>query len=442
MSSSSDIVSVHARQIFDSRGRPTVEADIVLRDGTHGRASVPSGASTGSHEAHELRDGDPEFHGGRGVLKAVAHVNGEIAQALVGRDAADQPAVDARLRALDGTDNLGRLGANAILATSLAVCRAAAASRALPLHRYIAILAGNPEPALPMPMVNILSGGAHASRGMDLQDFLVVPVGARGFDHAMRIALDVRLAAERVLTARGQTTLLADEGGLSPRCRHAREALDLMVEAIEAAGLVPGRDAAIAIDVAASELYAAGDYELGNAGLRLSTQQMIAAVAEWRRDYPVVSVEDALHEDDWCGWSDLTRGAGDLQLVGDDLFATNVSRLRRGIRLGAANAVLIKLNQNGTLSGTLEVIAQAREGGYATVVSARSGETDDAFIADLVTGTGAGQIKIGSVRNAERMAKYNQLVRIAEDPSIRFSTGLFPGSAGRPPRYGYLDRGD
>jgi len=257
MSSSTDIASVHARQIFDSRGRPTVEAEVTLCGGAVGRASAPSGASTGSHEAHELRDGDPRFHQGRGVRKAVAHVNGEIARGLAGRDAGDQAAVDAQLRTLDGTDCLERLGANAVLATSLAVCRAAAQSQALPLHRYIAKLAGNADPVLPMPMVNILSGGAHASRGMDLQDFLVVPVGARDLNRALEMALDVRLAAQRILAERGQTTLLADEGGLSPRCRDAREALDLMVESIRAAGLEPGRDAAIAIDVAASAAEAA-----------------------------------------------------------------------------------------------------------------------------------------------------------------------------------------
>lgn len=357
------------------------------------------------------------------MQKAIAHVNGEIARSLLERDAADQAAVDAQMRTLDGTDNLGRLGANATLATSLAVCRASAVSHSMPLYRYIASLAANCEPTLPMPMVNILSGGAHANRAMDLQDFLVVPIGAHSFDHALRIALDVRRAAECLLAERGKTTLLADEGGLSPRCRHAREALDLMVEAIRAANLVPGRDAAIAVDVAASGLFTAGAYELRKAGLRLSTSQMIAAVLVWQRDYPVLSVEDALHEDDWAGWSQLTARVGSLQLVGDDLFATNTARLREGIRLRAANAVLIKLNQNGTLSGTLEVIAQARQNGYATIVSARSGETEDAFIADLAVGTGAGQIKIGSVRTSERMAKYNQLLRIAADSTVKFATG-------------------
>jgi len=356
------------------------------------------------------------------VQKAVANVNGEIACSLVDRNAAYQSQVDARMRTLDGTDNLGRLGANATLATSLAVCRASAVSHSMPLHRYIALLAGNRELTLPMPMVNILSGGAHANRAMDLQDFLVVPIGARSFEHAMRIALDVRHAAECLLAERGMTTLLADEGGLSPPCRHATEALDLMVAAIRGADLTPGREAAIAIDVAASGLFAAGLYELRNADLRLSTNQMIAAVAAWQRDYPVISVEDALHEDDWEGWTQLTSSVHNLQLVGDDLFATNNSRLCEGMRVRAANAVLIKLNQNGTLSGTLEVIQQARQNGYATIVSARSGETEDAFIADLAVGTGAGQIKIGSVRTSERMAKYNQLVRIGADSALQFAT--------------------
>jgi enolase len=356
------------------------------------------------------------------VQKAVAHVNGEIERSLVDRNALYQSDVDAQMRALDGTDNLSRLGANATLATSLAVCRASAASHSMPLYRYISLLAGNCEPTMPMPMVNILSGGAHASRSMDLQDFLVVPLGARSFEQALRIAIDVRRTAECLLAERGLTTLLADEGGLSPSFRNAGEALDLMVAAIREADLTPGRDAAIAIDVAASGLFAAGRYDLRNADLRLSTDQMITAVAAWQRAYPVVSVEDALHEDDWEGWRQLTSSVSNLQLVGDDLFATNSLRLDEGIRRRAANAVLIKLNQNGTLSGTLEVIRQARASGYTTIVSARSGETEDAFIADLAVGTGAGQIKIGSVRTTERMAKYNQLVRIGEDSTLKFAT--------------------
>jgi enolase len=415
------IASLRGRQIFDSRGRPTVEVEVTLRDGSTGRASAPSGASTGRHEAHELRDGDPGVHAGRGVLRAVAHVNNEIARSLVGRNASDQSAIDARMRELDGSDTLNRLGANAILATSLAVCRASAVAHGLPLHRYLAILSGTGTPSMPMPMVNILSGGAHAAGGMDLQDFLVVPIGAEDFDQALRTVFKVRLAADRIMSERGFTTLLADEGGLSPPCRHATEALDLLVDAIRMAGLRPGHDAAIAIDVAASTLHAAGAYELRRAGVRLTADEMIATVAGWRRDYPVVSVEDALHEDDWAGWTRLTSRIGDIQLIGDDLFATNVARIDAGIRQHAANAVLIKINQNGTLSGTLDAIAHARRGGYATIVSARSGETEDSFIADLAVGTAAGQIKIGSVRTSERMAKYNQLVRIGEDNAIPFA---------------------
>lgn len=414
------IADVRGRPIFDSRGRPTVEVDVALRGGAVGRASAPSGASTGRHEAHELRDGDPAAHAGRGVDKAVAHVNTEIAHGLAGKDACDQFAIDALLRALDGTPSLDRLGANAVLATSLAVCRASAHAQALPLYRYLSALAGNEEPSMPMPMVNILSGGAHARHGMDVQDFLVVPVGARSFGEALRMALDVRRAADAVLAARDLPTLLADEGGLSPGCKRSEDALELMVESMQAAGLEPGRDAAIAIDVAASGLLVAERYELRNEAVSRSSDEMIASVLDWQHRYPVVSVEDALHEDDWDGWTKLTSAARGLQIVGDDLFATNLERLRTGIARRAANAVLIKPNQNGTLSGTLEAIREARRAGFATIVSARSGETEDALIADLAVGTGAGQIKIGSVRTSERMAKYNQLLRIEEERSLPF----------------------
>lgn len=419
--SDTKIASVRGRQIFDSRGRPTVEADVGLAGGARGRASVPSGASTGRHEAHELRDGDPAVHGGRGVGKAVAAVNAEIAQGLVGHDAGEQKLVDATLRHLDGSEQLGRLGANAVLAVSLAVCRAAARARAVPLHRHIASLAENAAPSLPMPMVNILSGGAHAAQSMDLQDFLVIPIGAASFSDALRMSMQIRRSADEVCARRGLPTLLADEGGLSPACRRVADALDLVVESIESAGFVPGRDVAIAVDVAASGLYTQGKYELRNEGLRLSGDETIAAAREWRNRYPIVSIEDLLHEDDWEGWTRLTSSMPDLQILGDDLFATNVARIDRGIHARAANAVLIKPNQNGTLSGTLDAIAQARRGGFSTIVSARSGETEDSFIADLAVGTGAGQIKIGSVRTSERMAKYNQLVRIEEDASLPFA---------------------
>jgi len=421
MNTDTRITSLHGRQIFDSRGQPTVEVDVVLNGGVRARASAPSGASTGRHEAHELRDGDPFAYAGRGVLQAVGHVDGEIARALSGCDAADQAMIDARMRELDGSDNLARLGANAVLATSLAVCRAAARARRMPLYRYIASLTGNDDLSLPMPMVNILSGGAHAGRSMDLQDFLIVPVGADTYATALQMALAVRQSASLLLAARGLPTLLADEGGLSPGCKTAAAALDILTEAIVAAGFKPRRDISIALDVAASELFVDGAYELRNEERRLSSREMMSMATHWLQDYPVISIEDALHQDDWEHWTQLTSAATNAQLLGDDLFATKVSRIAHGIDLGAANAVLIKLNQNGTLSGTLDALAEARRGGFATVVSARSGETEDTFIADLAVGSGAGQIKIGSVRTSERMCKYNRLIRIAEDAALPFS---------------------
>jgi len=421
MSARCTIASIHGREIFDSRGRPTVEVDVTLISGATGIASAPSGASTGRHEAIELRDGNPAEHAGRGVRKAVANVNTEIAHELRGLNAAEQSVIDERLRTLDGTPSLGRLGANAVLATSLAVCRAAATALAIPLHRHIAALANSTQPSLPMPMVNILSGGAHARRSMDLQDFLIIPIGAASYADALRVALDVRRAADDVAAKLGLPTLLADEGGLSPACARATDALDMTIAAIEAAGYVPGRDVAIALDIAASELFTGENYALRNEARTLSTQEMIATVRGWIDRYPIVSIEDALHQDDWDGWAKLTAQSHGVQLIGDDLFATNVSRIERGIRTQAANAVLIKPNQNGTLSGTLEALATARRGGFRTIVSARSGETDDAFIADLAVGTGAGQIKIGSVRNTERLAKYNRLLRIAEDAALPFA---------------------
>ncbi|MDX2546955.1 phosphopyruvate hydratase [Streptomyces sp. WI04-05B] len=418
------VQNLRARQILDSRGRPTVEVDITLDDGSFGRAAVPSGASTGSNEAHELRDGDPHAFGGLGVGRAVAHANGEIADAVRGRDAIDQRGIDALLRELDGTPRLARLGANAVLGTSLAVCRAAATATGRPLYRWIAELAGVDAPSLPMPMVNILSGGLHAGRGMDVQDFLAVPVGAATTGEAIHLVSRVRDAATRVMTARGLTTLLADEGGLSPGLRTGDEALALLVEAFEHAGLRPGTDIAIAIDVAAHSLFdpVGGDYVLAREGRRATAAEMTDMVAVWVRDYPVVSVEDALDEDDWSGWRELTERLGDrVRLIGDDFFTTDTGRLARGITEGCANGVLVKVNQNGTLSGTLDVVAAARAAGYAPVISARSGETEDSFIADLAVGTAAGQIKIGSVRCSDRLAKYNQLLRIAEDDSLPFA---------------------
>jgi enolase len=417
------IRSITARQILDSRGRPTVEVDVRLADGSFGRVSVPSGASTGTHEAHELRDSGSHYEG-RGVRRAVAHVNGEIAAAIKGHDALAQRDLDARLIDLDGTTRLERLGANAVLGASLAACRAAAAHRAQPLYAYIATLAGTGAITMPMPMVNILSGGLHAGGGMDVQDFLVIPAGARTIDEAIDLASRVRSAATQVMERRGFPTLLADEGGLSPGLATGRDALQLLVESIEAAGLRPGDDVVIAIDVAATALWdrASGRYRLAREGRMASSEEMIATAEGWVNEFPVVSIEDALDEDDWPGWQQLTEKLGRrVRLVGDDLFTTNLGRVKRGIELGAANGVLVKLNQNGTLTGTLDVVAASRAAGYAPVISARSGETEDPFIADLAVGTAAGQIKIGSVRCGERMAKYNQLLRIEEESRAPFA---------------------
>lgn len=414
---------IHAREILDSRGRPTVEVELALRDGSSARAAVPSGASTGASEAHEMRDGDAARFDGYGVQRAVAAVNGEIAQALRGADAADQGRIDAALRELDGTPALGRLGANAVLGVSMAACRAAAAAARRPLYRHLAELAGCARPQLPMPLVNILSGGLHARAGMDVQDLQVVPVAARSVGEAIHLAARVRSAADRVVARHGSSTLLADEGGLSPSSRTTEEALAMVCEAIREAGLAPGAEVTIAMDVAASSLQAEDStYHFAREGMQRDSRAMIALLESWLRDYPVASIEDGLGEEDWPAWSELTRRTGArVTLIGDDLFTTSTERLARGARSGAANAVLVKLNQNGTVSGTLDVIATARKAGYATIVSARSGETCDAFIADLAVGTAAGYIKIGSLRNSERLAKYNQLLRIAEDAELGFS---------------------
>ena len=416
------IRTLRAREIFDSRGRPTIEVDAMLDDGSLGRASVPSGASTGTAEAHELRDGDPARYGGLGVRKAGANVNGEIARALVGTDGVDQRRLDERLRQLDGTPQLTRLGANATLGVSLAVCRAVAASRGQSLYERIAELAGV-RPIMPLPMTNILSGGLHAGRGMDVQDFLAVPVSAASIDDAIHLVARVRTAATELLRERGLPTLLADEGGLSPGCETGRAALQLMIESIERASLKPGEDIAIAIDLAATALKASSSrYRLAREGRELDSAAMIAMIEDWIREFPVVSIEDGLDEEDWRGWKLLTERLSDkVQLVGDDLFTTNAQRLAHGIDEGIGNGVLIKANQNGTLTGTLDVIAQAKAAGYATIVSARSGETDDAFMSDLAVGAAAGQIKIGSLRTSNTVAKYNQLLRIAEQSGAPFA---------------------
>jgi enolase len=431
MTMDSRIRALAAREILDSRGRPTVEADALLEDGSLGRASVPSGASTGSAEAHELRDGDAARHRGLGVLRAVASVEGEIAAALRGMRAEEQRRIDDRMRELDGTPQLRRLGANATLAVSLAVCRAAAASRGRALYQRIAELAGT-VPAMPLPMTNILSGGLHAGRGMDVQDFLAVPMRAASIADAICVMARVRAAADDVMRERGLPTLLADEGGLAPGCDSGHAALALMCDAIGRAGLVPGQDVGIAIDIAATTLATdAGSYRLAREGRTLDAAGMIDMVAAWAREFPVGSVEDALGEEDWGGWRMLTLKQGSvLQIVGDDLFATNASRLARGVGERAANAVLVKMNQNGTLTGTLDVIAQAKAAGYATIVSARSGETEDPFMADLAVGAFAGQIKIGSLRTSSTVAKYNQLLRIEEHSRAPYAgVGVLAGRA-------------
>ncbi|WP_028997881.1 phosphopyruvate hydratase [Azohydromonas australica] len=410
------IQGVRARQILDSRGRPTVEADVLLADGSFGRASVPSGASTGSAEAHELRDGDAEYYAGLGVLRAVDHANGEIARALQGRDATAQRDIDALMRELDGTPQLARLGANAVLAVSIALARAAAAAQGLQLWQYIGRLAGVAQPSMPVPMVNILSGGLHASRGMDVQDFLAIPARAGSIAEAIHTISRVRNAATEEARARGLPTLLADEGGVSPGLETGRDALEMMLRIIERARLRPGEDVVIAIDVAATALQRLdGRYGLAREGRECSAAEMIDMLAGWVQDFPVASIEDGLGEEDWGHWRTLTARLGsDVQLIGDDLFTTHPQRLARGVQEGVANGVLVKANQNGTLTGTLDIIAQAKAAGYASVVSARSGETEDAFMSDIAVGTAAGQIKIGSLRTSSTVAKYNQLLRIEE----------------------------
>lgn len=417
------IRSLRARQILDSRGRPTVEVDAVLADGSFGRASVPSGASTGAAEAHELRDGDAARYAGLGVLKAVGNVNAEIDAALRGLDAGDQRSIDDRLRDLDGTPQLRRLGANATLAVSIAACRAVAVAQGKLLYERIAELAQIASPTLPLPMTNILSGGLHAGRGMDVQDFLAMPVRASSADEAIHLLSRVRNAATEVARERGLPTLLADEGGLSPGFETGRAALQMMIESIERAGLRPGEDIAIAIDVAASSLKGPnGSYRLAREGRDCYSDEMIEMLLGWVDEFPVASIEDGLDEEDWPGWRRLTERLGTrVQLVGDDLFTTHPDRLERGVREGVANGILVKANQNGTLTGTLDVIARAKAAGYATIVSARSGETEDAFMSDVAVGAAAGQIKIGSLRTSSTVAKYNQLLRIEEHCGAPFA---------------------
>ena len=407
----SEIEQVHARPILDSRGNPTVEVDIALRSGATARAAVPSGASTGEFEAVELRDGG-EAWGGKGVGRAVANVNDEIAGAVRGLDAADQAGLDRAMIDLDGTPNKGRLGANAILGVSLAAARAAAAEEALPLWRY---LGGEAAHVLPVPMMNVLNGGAHADNKVDFQEFMVVPVGAGSFSEGLRTGAEVFHALKRTLHARGLSTAVGDEGGFAPDLDSNEAALEALVEGIEAAGHTPGEDVAIALDPATSEVFADGAYNLEHEGRVLSSAELADLWADVAERYPVVSIEDGMDEEDWDGWRTLTDRLGDrVQLVGDDLFVTNTERLRRGIERGIANSILVKVNQIGTLTETLDAIKTARDAGYTAVMSHRSGETEDTTIADLAVATGCGQIKTGAPSRSDRVAKYNQLLRIEE----------------------------
>ena len=407
------ITDITAREILDSRGNPTVEADVSCSNGVTARASVPSGASTGEHEAVELRDGDAKRYGGKGVLEAVQNVEETIAPALKGRDVTDQLGIDSAMIELDGTTNKSNLGANAILAVSLAAARAGAQSVGLPLYRY---LGGPLARVMPVPMMNILNGGAHATNTVDLQEFMIVPIGAESFGEALRMGAEVFHALKKVLVKRKLATGVGDEGGFAPDLRDDEEAIKVILEAIEAAGYAAGKEVALALDCAASELFADGVYTFKKSGAgKKDADGMVELYQSWIDQYPIVSIEDGLAEDDWDGWAKLTSALGDrCQLVGDDLFVTNTERLARGIESGVGNAILIKLNQIGTLSETLEAIEMARAAGYLSVISHRSGETEDAFIADLAVATGAGQIKTGSACRTDRVAKYNQLLRIEQ----------------------------
>ena len=406
------IATVVGREILDSRGNPTVEVDVVLANGAFGRAAVPSGASTGAHEAHELRDGGKRY-GGKGVRRAVEAVNGEIRKALTGFDASDQRGLDRRLCELDGTDNKKRLGANAILGVSLAAAKAAARDHDQPLYRY---LGGEAATLLPVPMMNILNGGAHADNPIDFQEFMIAPVGAPNFAEALRMGAEVFHALKTALKTAGHNTAVGDEGGFAPNLASTRQALDFVLAAIGAAGFKPGADIYLALDVAATELYADNRYVLKGEGRTLNFAEMVATYADLVANYPIYSIEDGMSEDDWEGWRALTETLGGrVQLVGDDLFVTNVTRLKRGIDQGIANAILVKVNQIGTLSETLDAVRMAQSAGYAAVMSHRSGETEDATIADLAVATNCGQIKTGSLARSDRVAKYNQLLRIEEE---------------------------
>ncbi|HYA35373.1 MAG TPA: phosphopyruvate hydratase [Candidatus Binataceae bacterium] len=424
MAGASAIAEIKGREIIDSRGNPTIEVDVRLSGGAFGRAAVPSGASTGEHEALELRDGDAKRFGGKGVLKAVANVNGSIASHLDGFDATRQADLDAKLIALDGTENKSKLGANAMLGVSMAAAHAAAAARGVPLYRYL-----NPEAhVMPVPMMNVVNGGRHADSSVDMQEFMIVPLGASTMAEAIRVGAEVFHALAGVLKKRGQSTNVGDEGGFAPNLSSNQEPIEVILEAIAKAGYKAGSDVAIALDPASSEFFEKGKYVFARSDKRArSADEMVKFYADWIARYPIVSIEDGLAEDDWAGWKALTNVVGSkCQLVGDDLFVTNTRRLERGIKEGVANSILIKVNQIGTLTETLAAIEMARKAGYTSVISHRSGETEDTTIADLAVATGAGQIKTGSMSRSERIAKYNRLMRIAEELGSR---AVYPGAS-------------
>ncbi|MBE1288619.1 MAG: phosphopyruvate hydratase [Rhodobacteraceae bacterium] len=407
------IIDIHAREILDSRGNPTVEVDVILEDGTLGRAAVPSGASTGAYEAVEMRDGDKARYMGKGVQKAVAGVNGELADTLVGFDATEQAAIDAVMIEMDGTENKGRLGANAILGVSMAVAKAAAEATGQPLYRYIG---GTQARVLPVPMMNIINGGEHADNPIDIQEFMVMPVAAPTLSEAVRWGSEIFHTLKKELSAAGLATGVGDEGGFAPALSSSRAALDFIMQSIEKAGFKPGSDVMLALDCAATEYFKGGKYELTGEGLSLTPSENVAYLKALCADYPILSIEDGMSEDDWAGWKELTDAIGDkVQLVGDDLFVTNPARLAEGIEKGCANALLVKVNQIGTLTETLDAVELAHRNRMACVMSHRSGETEDATIADLAVATNCGQIKTGSLARSDRLAKYNQLIRIEEE---------------------------
>ena len=421
----SAIIDIIGREVLDSRGNPTVEAEVFLESGVSARAAVPSGASTGIREAIELRDGDPKRYCGKGVLNAVEHVNGEIAEALLGVEASDQPYIDRTMIELDGTDNKSRLGANAILAVSMAVARAAAEEACLPLYRYFG---GMGAVQMPVPMMNVINGGAHAHNNLDLQEFMIIPLGAPSFKEALRYGAETFHALKKIINGRGMSTAVGDEGGFAPKCESHEEAIELILEAVRAAGYEPGKDIAIGLDCASSEFFEDGMYVMKkSSGKKLTAEEWAGVLEAWVEKYPIISIEDGMAEGDWEGWKMLTdKLGGRVQLVGDDLFVTNPAILKEGIEKGVANSILIKVNQIGTLSETFEAIEMAKRAGYTAVVSHRSGETEDSTIADIAVGLNAGQIKTGSMSRSDRMAKYNQLLRIEEHLG---PNAVYPGRA-------------